>query len=332
MDDDEGEDDDAAETRSNDTLTEDTLTEDTPLVQDELDAVAKAALPCLTEKDDVAASSLMPVMELLVQTILDDPSAKLTRSACVEAVLGYTTQKVELQRLRAQVQELSLQNQQYDKYPSWGPGIPGGRGGATSWYQVRDLSALHTLRDSQKQAQMRLRESYIKYWGAPPPQSSPFSLHPPPVVALGAWNDKGEEDPRLRGDYSEIIPLDSNRSDAGSASSAMAVADPSLERRANRDARVAGADAARALGDIVKNRSSPPSVAPTLPTAVSSDDTSCENSCGNSDSNKSSDTASSSSFTAAVVMSEQLNTDERDRPTLLDTGEDCSHVSERLMI
>jgi hypothetical protein len=338
-----------------------TLTEDSPKVQDELGAVAKAAVPSSTEKrdnGDAAPSSLVPAMERLVRTILDDPGARLTRSSCAEAALAHAAQQAELRRLRRQVRDLTLQPKQSSaspqpKSPGAPPGGTPGRSGsaaasaAASPYQVRDLSALQSLGDSQRQAQLRLRESYVKYWGAPPPP--PPSLLPPLLGGSARSNalqekEEEEEDPVLNGDYSAIIPLDSSRSASGSASSLLAVAEAAVKKGSSGRSEGEGGARGAHSGDLVAkpHRASPPSVAPTLPTAAPSEDASssddCRSSCENSGSRKSSsggfdDGSSSSFFTAAVVTSEELVVVAPARQAqLLASADDCSHVSVRMAI
>jgi hypothetical protein len=340
-----------------------TLTEDSPKVQDELGAVAMAAVPSSTEKrdGDAATSSWMPAMERLVRTILDDPGARLTRSSCAEAALAHAAQQAELRRLRRQVQDLTLKPRQHGqasaspqpKNPGAPPGGTPGRSGsaaanaAASPYQVRDLSALQSLGDSQRQAQLRLRESYVKYWGAPPPP--PPSLLPPLLGGSARSNalqekEEEEEDPVLNGDYSAIIPLDSSRSASGSASSLLAVAEAAVKKGSSGRSEGEGGARGAHSGDLVAkpHRASPPSVAPTLPTAAPSEDASssddCRSSCGNSGGRRSSsgggdDGSSSSFFTAAVVTSEELVVvAPAQQAQLLASADDCSHVSVRMAI
>jgi hypothetical protein len=50
-----------------------------------------------------SSSSLMPVMELLVRTVLDDPTVPLSKSSCFDAVLKCGKDRAEIHRLRQQI-------------------------------------------------------------------------------------------------------------------------------------------------------------------------------------------------------------------------------------
>jgi hypothetical protein len=148
-----------------------------------------------------SSSSLMPVMELLVRTVLDDPTVPLSKSSCFDAVLKCGKDRAEIHRLRQQIRELQQQQQQQQKLASsTTKTAPVGEG--TMYYEVRDLSALRSKRNGKMEAELRLRQSILRCW-------SPSSL--------SSKDDDEEEEQEhlpndmLRSDYSCIIPLDTKR-------------------------------------------------------------------------------------------------------------------------
>jgi hypothetical protein len=169
-----------------------------------------------------STSSLMPVMELLVRTVLDDPTAPLSKSSCFDAVLKCGKDKAEMHRLRQQIRELQQQQQlqqqkrQHLLNSSTTNAAPAADENVL--YEVRDLSALRSKRNGKMEAELRLRQSILRCWSPPSSKEDDDdeeegkSSHPPNDI--------------MHSDYSCIIPLDMKRNAAMAPSGTSATTPP----------------------------------------------------------------------------------------------------------
>jgi hypothetical protein len=190
-------------------IVEDEASSDGSLTEEDDEDLQLLLIPKAVDRNDFhhgappSSSSLMPVMELLVRTVLDDPTVPLSKSSCFDAVLKCGKDRAEIHRLRQQIRELQQQQQKKQLTASTNA-APVGEG--TMYYEVRDLSALRSKRNGKMEAELRLRQSILRCW-------SPLSSSKDDDEEEEAEEQKSQlPNDMLHSDYSCIIPLDTKKS------------------------------------------------------------------------------------------------------------------------
>jgi hypothetical protein len=188
-------------------IVEDEASSDGSLTEEDDEDLQLLLIPKAVDRNDYlhgappSASSLLPVMELLVRTVLDDPTAPLSKSSCFDAVLKCGKDRAEIHRLRQQIRELQQQQKQLKLSTNAAP-----VGEGTMYYEVRDLSALRSKRNGKMEAELRLRQSLLRCW-------SPSSLSSKDDDEEEEAEEQKSQLPNdmLHSDYSCIIPLDTKK-------------------------------------------------------------------------------------------------------------------------